>query len=476
MAAQILSFFQRAPYATHDWSQQEVAEFYRVESALIQAGVQLESDRGLSDEGEPWFIFCRSDSGEVFMHFARIDGLYVVDGAAFEEPARGGDFAVLIRRLIERYPLARARERTENNVFVHPAALLIALVGAAFFHTNEAKAAEAQDGKAEPRRHASLLTISAPAASVAVSVASSQQAPEDAAQVAAILLSAVLALHEEALRLPRELALPSAFNPHVASGIAGDFVAFTIPSTLTSGVTFDPSALSLDGSSLGVADKVATHIYSLAPTQDVTATSAVAADLSVPLIMPESGGTAAPTMPAPLEVGALGAGAGKPIFIVKMSAVPVQTVEAVAVAASSQALSELIAKALPQVDRLPTTLLNLIGKGDHFDGAAPSLGPDAPPSVSETQTSPQLPKPGSSLPVASGHDPAIDAAIAQFVAQVKHLDMFMQDRQLVLVDRDIFSPFAPDLDLDSVTFTFKDGSSVSLVGTVDELRHFHWAV
>jgi len=476
MAAQILSFFQRAPEATRDWSQQEVAEFYRVESALVQAGVQLESDRGLSDEGDPWFIFCRADSGEVFMHFARIDGLYVVDGAAFDVPARGPDFAALVRQLIGQYPLAKARQRTENNIFVHPAALLIALVGAAFFHTNEAKAAEAQDTKAEPRRHASLLTISVPTASVSLSPAASHQVSEtDAAQVAAILLSAVLALHEEGLRLPRELA-PPVLGAHGVVEISGDFTVVAPPTATTSGTSFEPLNLARAATSSSTPDQAAAAAHNLVLTQDVTATSPVSANLSAPLIMPESAAAAPAAMQAALEPAITGASPGKPVFIVKTSAAPAPAVEAIAVAASSQTLSEIISKALPQVDRLPTTLLNLIGKGDHFDGAAPSLTPGSSAEANGEQTLPSIPTPGAPLPLGSAHDPAIDAAIAQFVAQVKHLDMFVQDRQLVLVDRDIFSPFAPDLDLDSVTFTFKDGSSVSLVGTVDELRHFHWAI
>lgn len=475
MAAQILSFFQRAPYATRDWSQQEVAEFYRVESALIQAGVQLESDRGLSDEGEPWFIFCRSDNGEVFMHFARIDGLYVVDGAAFDVPARGPDFAALIRQLIGRYPLAKARQRTENNIFVHPAALLIALVGAAFFHTNEAKAAETQDTKAEPRRHTSLLAVSTPPASVTFSPASKQLPETDAAQVAAILLSAVLALHEESLRMPRDLTAPSAFESGTAHASPTEFMVFAPPQALGSGLVFDQVAAGLQPSAPSEGDNAVAVVRNIAQAPEVTATTAVAANLSASLIIPESASPASPAMPAPLDSPAIGAGAGKPLFIVKMSAAPAPAVEAVAVVASTQ-LSEIIAKALPQMDRLPTTLLDLIGKGDHFNGAAPLLPPENLPQVSEGEPSPLSPVPEAPLPVVHARDPAIDAAIAQFIAQVKHLDMFMQDRQLVLVDRDIFSPFAPDLDLDSVTFTFKDGSSVSLVGTVDELRHFHWAV
>lgn len=476
MAAQIISFFQRAPEATRDWSQQEVAEFYRVESALVQAGVQLESDRGLSDEGDPWFIFCRADNGEVFMHFARIDGFYVVDGAAFDEPARGADFTALIRRLIGRYPLAKARQRTENNIFVHPAALLIALVGAAFFHTNEAKAAEAQDGKVEPRRHSSLLTISTQTTSVAFSPATSKQLPEtDAAQVAAILLSAILALHGEGVYLPRDFAAPMALEAGPAPGDSTELAGFTAPQALHTSVIFDQVASDFRSASFSGADNTVAIVRDLSLTAEVTATSAISADLSAPLVISESAPATTSAMPAPLEAAAIGAGASKPIFIVKMSAAPAPAIEAVAVVASTQ-LSEIIAKALPQMDRLPTTLLDLIGKGDHFDGATPLSPPDAVPQVSDDQPSPISPVPDARPPVVHGRDPAIDAAIAQFIANVQHLDMFMQDRQLVLVDRDIFSPFAPDLDLDSVTFTFADGSSVSLVGTVDELRHFHWAV
>ena len=142
MAAQVFSFAaarSREPLS-RDWSRQELAEFYRVESALLQAGLQLEGERGLSDEGDPWFVFCRADTGEVFIHFARVDGVYVVDGAAFAVPARGRDFGALVRDLIASHPLATVR-RPGSNIMLHPAALLIALVGAAFFHSGKAHAA-----------------------------------------------------------------------------------------------------------------------------------------------------------------------------------------------------------------------------------------------------------------------------------------------------------------------------------------------
>ena len=145
MAAQVLSFFQRSPrYAPKptDWTQQELAEFYRVESALIRAGIRVGTDRGMSDENEPWFIFYRSDDGEVVIHFARIDGEYIIAGPAYEEIARGFDFSALVRNMVARHPLIRRSESNSGNLSIHPAALLVAVVGTAFFKTGEARAAE----------------------------------------------------------------------------------------------------------------------------------------------------------------------------------------------------------------------------------------------------------------------------------------------------------------------------------------------
>ena len=73
-----------------------------------------------------------------------------------------------------------------------------------------------------------------------------------------------------------------------------------------------------------------------------------------------------------------------------------------------------------------------------------------------------------------GHDPAIDIAVAQFLAQVKYVDILVQNNQIVLYDRNVLNPFAEDLNFDSLTFTFDDGSTLSLVGTALDLRDLHW--
>ncbi len=464
MAAQIISFLQRSPPPARDWSQQEIAEFYRVESALVQAGVQLESDRGLSDEGDPWFIFCRLDNGEVFIHFARIDGLYVVDGAAFDQAARGSDFSALIRDLIARYPLSKTRERAGSNIFMHPATFLIALVGAAFFHTNEAKAAEPSDSKVDHRRHVSTL-LSTSGAPPLPSTMTSSVNEIDSGQAAAILLSAILVMHEDALRLPREIVVADTFSQSVENlalvGVPGlmapfDMAAATLPELAGHALPVDLQSM---------LDKAVTP-SDAAQATNIQGGGTEAILGSAPQADPNDFGATVLILETPAPPA--DSGASKPLFIFKSASTPAPAVEAVTILASTLSLSEVIAKSLPQIDKLPTSLSDLIIKGEHVDGAAS-------PSTPATPSAPGAPTGVGGLPAPHSHDPAIDAAIAQFVAQVKHVDMILQGNAVVLYDTDIFSPFARDLDLDSVTFTFDDGSSISLVGTVPELRHFHWA-
>jgi hypothetical protein len=132
-----VTLFSRALRKSRDWSVQDLAEFYRVESALIQGGMRVVTDRGLSDEGDPWFVFCRAQDGEPIAHFARIDGQYIIASPAYEGVTRGLDFRVMVQELIERHKLSLINNDRDkkSNIHIHPAALLIILVGAAFFKT-----------------------------------------------------------------------------------------------------------------------------------------------------------------------------------------------------------------------------------------------------------------------------------------------------------------------------------------------------
>ncbi len=145
----VISFFRPASTSQGGWSQQELAEFYRVEAALIRAGLQIGSEQGLSDEAEPWFVFCRPD-GDAIMHFARIDGSYVIASEVLDSPMRGSDFRALINQVAQRYPelLPIPQGADGTKLSVHPAALLAALVAAA------ALSLSPQDALAADQEHA----------------------------------------------------------------------------------------------------------------------------------------------------------------------------------------------------------------------------------------------------------------------------------------------------------------------------------
>ena len=139
---QVLSFFQACERG--DWSQRELAEFYRVEDALTKSGVGISTDRGLTDEGEPWFVFFRQDDEEVIVHFARIGGEYVVASNFTEAVFRGRNFQTLVRELLDSHPYV-LQHSSRSTVFLHPAALLAALVVTAYVKSSELNAT-ADDG------------------------------------------------------------------------------------------------------------------------------------------------------------------------------------------------------------------------------------------------------------------------------------------------------------------------------------------
>jgi len=134
---QVLSFF-RPRESGGDWSQRELAEFYRVEGALVNSGVAIATDRGLTDEGDPWFVFCREDNGEVIVHFARIDGEYVIVSNLTEGAVRGKNFSALVGELLESHPhvLPKANSRRQT-VYLHPATLLAALIVTGYIKSAE---------------------------------------------------------------------------------------------------------------------------------------------------------------------------------------------------------------------------------------------------------------------------------------------------------------------------------------------------
>ena len=146
---QVLSFFRASERG--DWSQRELEEFYRVEDALTKTGVGISTDRGLTDEGEPWFVFFRQDNEEVIVHFARIGGEYVVASNFTEAVFRGRNFQTLVRELLDSHPYVLPKQHSSRStVFLHPATLLAALVVTGYVKSSELNAT-ADDGSPQEK-------------------------------------------------------------------------------------------------------------------------------------------------------------------------------------------------------------------------------------------------------------------------------------------------------------------------------------
>jgi hypothetical protein len=155
--ALVLPFFRRSSRSS-DWTPQEIAEFYRVESVLVQGGLPVTTDRGITDEGDPWFVFCRADNDEVIAHFARIDHEYVVVSSFQRGAVRGRNFRALIRDVMDLHPLMMPVKRNAGQkVFLHPSALLLALLASAYFHTSEVVSEHTSTGS--DSRGSSLLSL-----------------------------------------------------------------------------------------------------------------------------------------------------------------------------------------------------------------------------------------------------------------------------------------------------------------------------
>jgi hypothetical protein len=130
--------FRAAPKG--DWGNQELASIHRAVRLLRSAGVTVETDRGVTDDGSPWTVFC-TPQGDVLVHIARIDSEYFLDGVGLNAPLKGKTFDDLVNRFVERVGDRTTSEKQTNlsnlldlatrrnrKVFVHPAAQLAALI------------------------------------------------------------------------------------------------------------------------------------------------------------------------------------------------------------------------------------------------------------------------------------------------------------------------------------------------------------
>lgn len=135
------------PDPKKDWSNQELADLFKVRQLLSGANVVVETDRGVTDEGDPWFVFCHG-SGEVFIHLCRVDGFYLLDSPNVMRPLRGANFAELIADFTNQALPAGGdtdsgterrviRLERGGKVRLHPSAMLAALIWTLFLASEE---------------------------------------------------------------------------------------------------------------------------------------------------------------------------------------------------------------------------------------------------------------------------------------------------------------------------------------------------
>lgn len=475
MAAQVLSFFQRAPRVAPrptDWSQQELAEFYRVEGALIRAGISVGTDRGLSDENEPWFCFYRQDDGEVVIHFARIDGEYLIAGAAYEEIARGFDFTALVRNMVARHPLIRRGDKG-GNLSIHPAALLVAVVGTAFFKTGEARADEG--GAAPSQAHhkpagrpvllssGSAVGLTGGAAAMSLPQYDTVQLPAN--QAVLILAAALLASDGEAPAVTLDPAARAAISAAAAAldfgGVGGapatgGEAQAILPAT-THAVTVENSPAQTVSSVLALVSLLSTLPQTTPANGDGVLLSGAAAEHDF-TIMPLHGQSdyGAWTVDVRLGVGPDGA----PMVEA------VQLVRGVAEAAGAQKIT------IIEVAKLPNVLAELIAKGDHHTVSpnGPTDAPPPPPTVTpEPGDTGQAPPPPVLPDPVKPPPPPASAALVKlfidyFVSNTPDVTVVKSGMDVVMFDSRVLHDVAHVTTPYSVTFDFDDGSSISLVG------------
>ena len=504
MAAQVLSFFARAPRPQarpSDWTQQELAEFYRVEAALIRAGIRVGTDRGLSDENEPWFVFYRVDDGDVVIHFARIDGQYIIAGPAYEEIARGFDFTGLVRNMVERHPLIKRPERG-SNIALHPAALLVAIVGTAFFKSGEARA-EATGGAPQPAtRHALLSTSSAAsitggAAASAIAVTGvSVQVP--VSQAVLILAAAMMAAE---IKLDERALSPAANDAIRAAAASLDFGSVRLDHA--------PSLPSVGPVSAGPDAPPAT------PAQTISSVLALMALLST-LPAPERElSRTADVLPHGAEASSNAAhflaspAAGQWNIDIRLASSGLPEVEAVQLVRAMVGESFVDRVAVIEVEKLPQVLTDLIDSGAHYsvrgvENVAPVVGPEAPvttpatPPTGSSEAPPPgagvTPKPGApvtdvSPPTSTAPLPAdispikpppfagfasqdlVKKFVEYFVTHTEQVTIMVQGLQVVIFDSRVTTDPGSVENLTSMSFTFFDGTSVNLVGAQSAFLH-----
>jgi hypothetical protein len=114
-----------------EWSAAEQAEFVRAAAILRGTGLPIVCETGMSDEGDPWVIFLREDTGDVIAHIAKIDGQVMAASAATGDVVCGPSFRTVMDKVVRSQPLVLPSSSVGDRIHLHPAAVIVAFIATA---------------------------------------------------------------------------------------------------------------------------------------------------------------------------------------------------------------------------------------------------------------------------------------------------------------------------------------------------------
>jgi hypothetical protein len=127
----MVAIFRFAIPVRKEWSAAEQAEFVRAAAILRGTGLPIICETGVSDEGDPWVIFLREDTGDVIAHIAKIDGQVMAASAATGDVVCGPSFRTVMDKVVRSQPLVLPASSIGDRIHLHPSAVIVAFIATA---------------------------------------------------------------------------------------------------------------------------------------------------------------------------------------------------------------------------------------------------------------------------------------------------------------------------------------------------------
>ena len=132
----IIPLFSSRPQRKRGWSNQDLGELYRIKVALVKSGISIDTETGETEEGDPWFVLCSAETGDVLVHVAVIDRQYCM-ASNWTSAIYGHSLTDVVQRFVTRHPALMLGINRGDNVLVHPSSIMIAVLSAVCLVSDE---------------------------------------------------------------------------------------------------------------------------------------------------------------------------------------------------------------------------------------------------------------------------------------------------------------------------------------------------